>query len=318
MLLLYMSEVFTQHNTGQHPECIQRITRLNQLLQDRGWKQRALCPSWQESTPEALLRVHAECYLRQLEEWCRTGAGRVEADTVVSTGSWPAALSAAGAATDAVQRVVSGSNRRAFCAIRPPGHHALPNAPMGFCLLNNVAIAARAALAEGLQRVLIVDWDVHHGNGTQDTFYEDGRVGFLSIHRSPFYPGTGSAHETGSGQGLGTTLNIPVPFGISRDQFLQKFQRGLESLADRMQPELILISAGFDAHPLDPVGGLCLEEQDFASLTKIVCEVANSHAQGRVVSLLEGGYHLERMPSCAVEHLAALDDSTDAENSNGL
>jgi len=309
-----MSDVFTQHNTGQHPECIQRITRLNQLLQETGWRERATCPDWQMATMETVLNVHDECYVKQLEDWCRQGAGRIEADTVVSQGSWQAALSAAGAATDAVRRVVSGQSKRAFCAIRPPGHHALPNAAMGFCLLNNVAIAAQAALAEGLDRVMIVDWDVHHGNGTQDTFYKDGRVGFFSIHRSPFYPGTGAPDETGSGEGLGTTCNVPVPMGITTQQFFRKFEDGIQQLAETMRPELVLISAGFDAHPLDPVGGLCLEEPDFATLTQIVQQVADVHAEGRIVSLLEGGYHLDRMPASVLEHLNALDSSSNTED----
>lgn len=308
-MLLYISDVFAQHNTGQHPECIQRITGLNQMLRDNGWPQRATCPDWPEVNSEAILRVHDDCYVKQLEEWCRQGAGRIEADTVVSNGSWTAALHAAGAAVDAVRRVVSGQADRAFCAIRPPGHHALQKAAMGFCLLNNVAIAARAALAEGLQRVMIVDWDVHHGNGTQDAFYDDGRIGFFSIHRSPFYPGTGDADETGTGAGMGTTLNMPVPFGITTEQFFQKFRQGVEQLAEKTRPELILISAGFDAHTMDPVGGLCLEEPDFATLTKIVGDVASVHSSGRVVSLLEGGYHLERMPASVLEHLNALDGS---------
>ncbi len=315
-MLLYLSDTFATHNTGQHPECIQRITGLNQLLRESGWTERADCPGWQPASTEDVLRVHDACYLQQLEEWCREDAGRIESDTVVSHGSWHAALTAAGAAVDAVQQVISGTNQRAFCAVRPPGHHALQNAPMGFCLLNNVAVAARAALSHGLQRVMIVDWDVHHGNGTQDTFYGDGRVGFFSIHRSPFYPGTGGSDETGTGAGLGTTLNVPVSFDITTEQFVHQFRRGVEKLAEKLRPELILISAGFDAHQLDPVGGLCLVEEDFAELTRQVSEVAAVHAEGRIVSLLEGGYHLDRMPLSVLKHLEALDRSLNAEASD--
>jgi len=305
-MLLYVSDVFARHNTGSHPECIQRITRLNQLLSERGWLQQATCPEWQEVTDAAVHRVHDECYIKQLQAWCSQGAGRIEADTVVSHGSWQAARMAAGAAVDAVRRVAQGQDKRAFCAIRPPGHHALQKGPMGFCLLNNVAVAANSAIEQGLARVMIVDWDVHHGNGTQDAFYDDGKIGFFSIHRSPFYPGTGDSDETGTGAGLGATLNVPVPFGITVDEFLGKFQEGVEQLAEKLRPELILISAGFDAHTLDPVGGLCLEEADFGRLTKIVCEVAESHSQGRIVSLLEGGYHLDKMPASVLEHLQSL------------
>lgn len=313
MVLLYMSESFALHDTGQHPECIQRITGLNQLLRSEGWTDRAQCPQWNEASPEEILRVHEGDYLSQLEQWCAQNAGQIEADTTVSRGSWQAALNAAGAAVDAVKRVVTGESKRAFCAIRPPGHHALQNGPMGFCLLNNVAIAARAALAQGLQSVMIVDWDVHHGNGTQDTFYDDGHVGFFSIHRFPFYPGTGKHDETGVGAGLGTTVNCPVPASISTEQFFGRFRSGLEQLAGKMKPELILISAGFDAHRLDPVGGLCLEEPDFATLTQNVLDVARVHCRGRVVSLLEGGYHLDHLPRSVLEHLGALDRPSDTE-----
>lgn len=308
-MLLYHHSTFSQHQTGSHPECQQRTELLNALLKSSTWLDRSVCPHWQPAKLESLSKVHLPEYLQQLERWCAENAGRVESDTVVSQGSWQAALLAAGAATDAVRRVVAGEDQRAFCAIRPPGHHALAGGPMGFCLLNNVAIAAREALSLGLNRVLIVDWDVHHGNGTQDVFYHDSQVGFLSIHRSPFYPGTGDADETGAGDGLGTTLNIPVTLGITQTQFLDKLKAGLESLAARIKPELVLISAGFDAHRLDPVGGLCLEIEDYGHLTRAVLEIAEVHCQGRVVSLLEGGYHLEMMPRSVLAHLEALQAS---------
>ncbi|MFO0940292.1 MAG: histone deacetylase [Pirellulales bacterium] len=305
-MLLYLNDSFSDHDTGNHPECKERIQRLNALLRSTGLIEASTCPDWQPANAESVLRVHAEEYFKKLEQWCQKSAGRVESDTVVSKGSWGAALCAAGAAIDAVRSVISKKDTRAFCAIRPPGHHALVDSPMGFCLLNNVAIAAREALATGLSRVMIVDWDVHHGNGTQDVFYDDGKVGFLSIHRSPFYPGTGDADETGSGAGLGATMNIPVAIGITQKQFFDHFRAGVEKLAERIKPELVLISAGFDAHRLDPVGGLCLEAEDFAQLTQIVADVAKVHSQGRIVSLLEGGYNLEMMPKSAVEHIKAL------------
>lgn len=305
-MLLYWSEHFADHDTGQHPECKQRIERLNALLKSSGIIERSTCPSWNAASEKSVVRVHVADYFKQLQRWCEDDAGRVESDTVVSRGSWNAALKAAGAAIDAVSKVVAGEDSRAFCAVRPPGHHALTNGPMGFCLFNNVAIAAREAISLGLNRVMIVDWDVHHGNGTQDTFYHDGQVGFLSIHRSPFYPGTGDADETGAGDGLGATLNIPVAAGITQKAFFDNLRRGVETLAEKMKPELILISAGFDAHRLDPVGGLCLENEDFGELTKIVLEVAQVHAQGRTVSLLEGGYNLEMMPKSVLQHLEVL------------
>jgi acetoin utilization deacetylase AcuC-like enzyme len=178
---------------------------------------------------------------------------------------------------------------------------------MGFCLFNNVAVAARMATSElGLDRVLIVDWDVHHGNGTQDVFWEDERVGFFSIHRWPFYPGTGGADETGSGPGLGATMNLPVHFGSSRRDYVSQFQNALERFAAKIRPQLVLISAGFDAHAADPIGSLGLEIEDFTTLTQIVKQTADIHANGRLVSVLEGGYHLEFMPRCVEAHLREL------------
>ena len=216
-----MHDAFALHDTGKyHPERIERITRLNKLLAQQGWLERVECPRWPAASQQEVLRVHHPAYYDQLRDWCEQAAGQIEVDTVVSRGSWEAALLAAGSGVDAVRRVLAGPDTRAFCAVRPPGHHALADRPMGFCLFNNVAVAAQAALAEGAQRLLIVDWDVHHGNGTQEAFYEDGRVGFLSIHRSPFYPGTGQAAETGAGAGLGTTLNLPVPHDIPLADYL--------------------------------------------------------------------------------------------------
>jgi acetoin utilization deacetylase AcuC-like enzyme len=228
-------------------------------------------------------------------------------DTWCGPGSLRAARLAAGAAIEAVRAVVTGPERIAFGAIRPPGHHALPRRAMGFCLLGNVALAAREALdAFQMNRLLIVDWDVHHGNGTQEMFYSDGRVGFLSIHRHPFYPGTGLAHETGTGPGLGLIRNLPTRYGTRRAEIRAAFTAGLETLADKVKPELVLVSAGFDAHRADPIGDLGLEVEDFITLTKSVLDVARTHASGRLVSLLEGGYNVPILAECVAAHLEAL------------
>ncbi|MCA9126113.1 MAG: histone deacetylase [Planctomycetales bacterium] len=305
-MLLYLDDAFAEHETGAHPECPQRILGLNQLLRNSGWLERAVLPHWTSATPEQLMAVHDAAYITDLQHWCEQAVGRIESDTVISHGSWKAALLAAGAAVDATERVMRGQQQTAFCAIRPPGHHAKPSGAMGFCLFNNVAIAAHAALSAGAHRIMIVDWDVHHGNGTQDVFYADGRVGFFSIHRSPFYPGTGSKNETGAGAGLGYISNAPVPAETNLREFVQTFEKGLTALADKTKPELILLSAGFDAHQADPVGSLCLQDEDFAELTRIVKQVAEVHCEGRIVSLLEGGYHLDHMPRSALEHVKAL------------
>jgi acetoin utilization deacetylase AcuC-like enzyme len=189
---------------------------------------------------------------------------------------------------------------------------------MGFCLFNHVAIAARVATDEhGLDRVLIVDWDVHHGNGTQNTFWTDPRVGFLSIHRWPFYPGSGDSNETGAGAGLGTTVNLPMEFGTSRKEYLARFRQALENFSDRMRPQLILISAGFDAHREDPVGSLGLEIEDFEALTRIVVDIAAAHANGRVVSALEGGYNPGVLAFCVEAHLKELLRHDERESRQG-
>jgi acetoin utilization deacetylase AcuC-like enzyme len=305
-MLLYLDDVFARHDTGRHPECPERIIRLNRLLHESGWVERSTCPPWAAADRAALMQVHSAAYLDQLKLWCEQAAGRIEADTVVSQGSWEAALRGAGAASDATRRVLAGEERVAFCAIRPPGHHALPTGAMGFCLVNHVAIAAHTALAAGANRVLIIDWDVHHGNGTQDIFYEDGRVGFFSIHRWPFYPGTGRESETGAGAGLGLIHNAPVSAEITPRLFFDRFRRGLEDSLARSRPDLILLSAGFDAHRADPVGALCLEEPHFRELAEILRQAAEAHCGGRIVSLLEGGYNLDHLPPSVVAHLEGL------------
>ena len=214
---------------------------------------------------------------------------------------------AAGAVCDAVERVVGSEDRSALCLVRPPGHHALPREVMGFCLFNNVALGARVATMElGLDRVLIVDWDVHHGNGTQAAFWDDEQVGFFSIHRFPFYPGSGAASETGTGRGLGTTLNLPVAWGTSRHDYLQQFERELDQFAQKTRPQLILLSAGFDAHQDDPVGSLGLETEDFRELTRLVLRVAAEHSGGSLVSVLEGGYNPGALSDCVDVHLDEL------------
>lgn len=305
-MLLYASDWFEKHDTGQHPECVDRIRNVNRMLEEKGWNASCQRPSWLASSFDRCSSNHSAEYLEQLHAWCVQGAGRVEADTVVSTGTWEAAMLGVGAACDAIERLARNEDKMAFCAIRPPGHHALRNAPMGFCVVNTVAVAARRAQAVGFQRVLIVDWDVHHGNGTQASFWTDPDIGFLSIHRDPFYPGTGKADERGEGAGLGTTLNIPVDAATPPNEFLRRMIDATERFADRIQPQLILVSAGFDAHAADPVGGLTLESEHYEEAGRWVSDLARRHCAGRLVSLLEGGYHLERMPESVDAHLQGL------------
>lgn len=308
MTLLYTDERFLDHETGAHPECAERLRAIDHRLTAAGWLERCTRPTWSAAPTELLVPVHDAEYVRELEAYAANGGGRIESDTVVCPESFAVATYAAGAVIDAVDRVLEGPDTRALCLVRPPGHHALPNSAMGFCLLNNVAIAAeRARRQHGLDRILIIDWDVHHGNGTQDVFYRDEVVHFFSSHRWPFYPGTGSEEETGEGPGLGTTLNLPLRYGITADEFTTRFESALATAAARCQPDLVLLSAGFDAHVADPVGRLGLETEDFATLTTIVRSVADEYAGGRLVSLLEGGYNTLALAECVELHLQGLD-----------
>ncbi len=307
MTLLYYDDLFLQHDTANHPECAKRLENIwahlgtTQLVQD------CTRPDWKSATVEQLTRVHGPDHIESIQQFAAQGGGWIEADTLLSPRSYEVALRAAGAVCDAVEKVVSGVDTRALCLVRPPGHHARPRAPMGFCLFNNIAVGARLATKTlQVDRVLIVDWDVHHGNGTQESFWQDEQVGFLSIHRWPFYPGTGSADETGGGKGLGTVVNLPVEFGTPREEYFQMLAKSLEALADRVKPDLILVSAGFDSHRQDPIGSLGLETEDFGRLTDLVCDLAATHSQGRLVSVLEGGYNTNVLPLCVETHLQAL------------
>ena len=307
MTLFYYDPQFTEHETGDHPECPQRVVAVHRHLLRTGVLAHLTTPKWEPIAPARLAQVHDPAYLDQLGRLAVEGGGFLDSDTVASPRSFDVARLAAGAVADAVTRVVGGEDRRAFCLIRPPGHHALADRAMGFCLLNNIAVGARVALDElGLARVLIVDWDVHHGNGTQAIFWEEPRVGFLSIHRWPFYPGTGRRDETGGGPAVGTKVNLPIQYGTSRKQYLDCLRRDLELLAERIRPELVLVSAGFDAHRHDPIGSLGLETEDFRPLTEMALGVADSYAGGRLVSVLEGGYNLTALADSAEVHVEEL------------
>jgi len=308
MTLLFSDPRFLQHDTGRHPECAARLEAISQELAQTGLISRCEQRAFDSLAESAILELHAPVVLETVRALAQQGGGRSDPDTIVSAASFEVATLAAGACVAAVDAIVEGGDRNALCLVRPPGHHATPTRVMGFCLFNNIALAAHRAVERGCDRVLVVDWDVHHGNGTQDIFYRDERVMFLSVHRYGFgfYPGTGNSDETGAGPGLGWTRNVPMSFGITRREYHDEFRRAVESCAAQARPELVLISAGFDAHRLDPVGGLCLEIEDFAELTKTVLDVADVHAKGRVVSCLEGGYNVEMLAKSVAVHLETL------------
>jgi acetoin utilization deacetylase AcuC-like enzyme len=309
MTLLYSDPIFLEHETGRHVETPARLRSITARLQKTGLDRRCTAGSYEPLAEEAVAQVHAPLQVRRVRKMAEEGGGQIDPDTVVSPESFKVALAAAGACVAAVEAVLQGKDRNALCLVRPPGHHATPKRSMGFCLFNNVALAAHhARTAHQVSRILVADWDVHHGNGTQDIFYEDPEVMFFSIHRfgMGFYPGTGNIDETGQSRGLGFTLNAPVRWGTSRKEHRERFRGGLEKAAAKIKPDLVLLSAGFDAHARDPLGGMALETEDFATMTRDVLDVANTHARGRVVSCLEGGYDLEALAESVEAHLATL------------
>ena len=267
-----------------------------------------------EASEEDLLRVHTEEHLETVRSACAeaeaSGSIRsLDADTKVSSESWTAALGSAGTAIAAARQVSDREVGNAFVATRPPGHHATPGRAMGFCLFNSVAVAARWLQAHRrAERILIVDWDVHHGNGTQDAFYDDPSVFFLSLHQSPHYPGTGAAVETGSGEGKGYTLNVPLPAGIAPGEYHRRYEEALDEALDRFEPDFVLVSSGFDCMTGDPLGGFLLEPRDLHAMTRHLMATAGDRCGGRIVALLEGGYDPGRLGAGVVAVIRALAD----------
>jgi acetoin utilization deacetylase AcuC-like enzyme len=260
------------------------------------------------ATDDDLLLVHTPEYVKKVKSEIAAGRPTLSTgDTDLSSGSLAAALAAAGTVVSAVDAVVRGPVATAFCAVRPPGHHASQSRGMGFCLFNNVAIGARhARRRHGVDRILIADWDVHHGNGTQEVFWSDGSVLFFDCHQHPWYPGTGSPDEKGDGKARGLIVNNPFPAGSGRKEILTAFREGLVPLADTFKPQLVMVSAGFDSRAGDPLGRFMLTDQDFAELTGIVRGIARQYAGGRLVSVLEGGYSIEGLPQAVASHLTSL------------
>lgn len=300
---------YLRHDTGaghfENPQRLECI--LIALAEDAELSSRLTRVAPKTAREEDLVRCHAEEMVTAVRSHIERGRTHLDSDTPVCTESFDIACLAAGAAITAVDSAMAEEGGRAFALVRPPGHHATDRRPMGFCIFNNAAIAARYAQAvHGVENILIVDWDVHHGNGTQDIFWEDNTVFFLSTHQSPHYPGTGSRDETGAGKGTGFTVNIPLAAHTAARAHRQAFSAALKDIEGRFEPDLVIISAGFDSHRGDPLGNLLLEDSDFAEMTKDVLRIAEKHSKGRVVGLLEGGYNLDLLGSSVCAHLNAL------------
>ncbi len=300
---------YLEHDMGMgHPESPNRLRAIMQQLEQSGTLAKVTRIEPRKVEDEWITQVHSIAYLARLKDQAPVG-GRVslDPDTSMSPGSLTAAYLAVGGVLAAVDAIMAGQVEHVFCAVRPPGHHAEAGRAMGFCLFNNVAIAARYVQRKyGVTRVLIVDWDVHHGNGTQHSFEDDPSVLFFSTHQYPHYPGTGRASERGTGAGEGLTINVPMEAGEGDDEYRAIFHKTLVPAADEFKPEFVIVSAGFDAHKDDPLAGMGLTEQGYAELTGIVSGIAARHAQGRILSSLEGGYNLTALAASVDAHMTAL------------
>ena len=300
---------FLEHDMGPgHPESPNRLRALMQRLEESGTAAHLKCIEPRRAEDEWITQIHSPSYVASLNRHAPTeGRVSLDPDTSMSPGSLQAAYLAAGGALAAVDAIMAQQVDHVFCAVRPPGHHAEAGRAMGFCLFNNVAIAARYVQKKyGLTRVLIVDWDVHHGNGTQHSFEEDPSVLFFSTHQYPHYPGTGRGTERGKGAGEGFTINVPMEAGEGDEEYHKIFLKALVPAADAFKPEFVIISAGFDAHKDDPLASMGLTEAGYTDLTNIVAGVAKRHAKGRILSSLEGGYNLTALAGSVDAHVNAL------------
>jgi acetoin utilization deacetylase AcuC-like enzyme len=303
---------YLEHDMGAgHPESPDRLRAIISRLQHSGVLSRLVRIEPFPASDEWITQVHTASYVESLKRRAPTsGHVSLDPDTSMSVGSLSAAYLAAGGALAAVDAIVAGTVEHVFCAVRPPGHHAERDHAMGFCLFNNVAIAARYLQRHhAMARVLVVDWDVHHGNGTQHIFDDDPSLLFFSAHQYPYYPGTGRGTESGVGRGAGATINVPMKAGEGDGAYREVFQDVLIPAADAFQPDFVIVSAGFDAHKDDPLAGMGLTEEGYADLTRMVVSIAKRHSQGRLLSCLEGGYNLPALSASVERHVLALLDS---------
>lgn len=295
--LLY-DPIYLEHDTGHHVENAQRLERIMGHLRETGLTRKLVPLKPRPASHEELATVHSTGFISYVEAFAKKGGGWLDPDTATSPRSYDSALYAAGGVITAVDAVMGGEVESAFALVRPPGHHATRWEAMGFCLFNNIAVAARHALdSHKLERILIVDFDVHHGNGTQDTFYSDPAVLYFSTHQYPFYPGSGRFDETGDGRGEGYTVNVPLPAWCGDEDYLRIFEEVLVPVARRFCPQLIMVSAGYDAHWADLISQMQLTVSGYARMARIIKELAAEHSMGRIVITLEGGYNLDALPA---------------------
>jgi len=299
---------YLKHHTGNaHPESSRRLVHLLEYLESTDTTSQLELVEPHNPSTKWIKLIHSPEYIKSIEEACKNGIEMLDADTTISRDSYDVALLAIGGVLAGVDAVVQKKIRNAFCAVRPPGHHAERERAMGFCIFNNIAVASRYIQKKHeLNKVLIVDWDAHHGNGTQNAFYQDPTVYYFSIHQFPHYPGTGKEDETGDREGTGFTLNMPMAAGSGDVEYLEAFQNILYPAAQQFSPDFILISAGFDGHKDDPLSNLNLSTEGYEKLTRIVLNLAEECCEGRLISILEGGYNLKAFCESVDAHLCAL------------
>lgn len=304
---LYRSPVFANHDEPTHVENQRRLVAVDAALERGGLLADRPMPNFEPATFEQLARVHDPRYIEALTRAAEQGGGWIDNDTYLGPDSVEVAALAAGGAVSAVEAALNGEQKSAFVLARPPGHHARPSIGMGFCLFDTIAVGAAHALAHGIERIAIVDWDVHHGNGTQEIFWESPIVFFSSIHQWPLYPGTGAASETGVGAGAGYTINVPLAAGAGNERYLQILDDVILPRLRAYEPELVMVSAGYDCHRDDPLGGMRVDEDGFAAMTARLLDLASATADGRIVLVLEGGYDPPALGRSVARTIQTLD-----------
>ena len=307
----YISDPFyLKHKNEPHPENPGRLNAIQKNIESSKYYNNLTLIQPRKARVEDIAKIHGKGYIQSVENSCQNGVRNLDADTVISKDSYQAALLSAGAGLEAVDKILGGAVDNAFCAVRPPGHHAEQNKAMGFCLFNNVGVIARYAQnVHKLEKVFIFDWDVHHGNGTQHSFYKDSSVYYSSIHQYPFYPGTGGVDETGTEDGLGANLNLPMRAHSCDADYMNAIEHKLIPVIQKFNPDLIIISAGFDAHTNDPLAQINLSTECYGKMTQKLMEIANDVCNGRIISMLEGGYDYSALADSVQLHVETLSNS---------